>query len=244
MYLRRQQAAVNEINKRGLTLFHASVQVRPGSKPCTPAAQYSQQYDMLPAKALLMTEQELPLRLPLRASQALQRKASAGCRSSRSMNCVQALLAVGLLQLRPWRPRAVGALGVVASAINCYMCGSSPPHAHASVSCSCQLVATACWSSAEPPATCYCYVLSTLVGTKRSLSSKRTKARAAWCGSGCFRRCQSLQSGWRAVWTRWVSRRSRVRAPPSCPRPRRSPRSPLPRWHEQTTRHPDGTSYE
>ena len=28
VYLRRQQAAVDEINKRGLTLFHASVQVR------------------------------------------------------------------------------------------------------------------------------------------------------------------------------------------------------------------------
>lgn len=38
---------------------------------------------------------------------------------------MQALLAVGLLQLRPWKPRAVGFLGVVASAINCYMCGPS-----------------------------------------------------------------------------------------------------------------------
>ena len=28
VYLRRQQAAVDEINKRALTLFHASVQVR------------------------------------------------------------------------------------------------------------------------------------------------------------------------------------------------------------------------
>jgi hypothetical protein len=64
VYLRRQQAAVDEINKRGLTLFHASV---------------------------------------------------------------QALLAVGLLQLRPWKPRAVGALGVVASAINCYMLFPSLP---------------------------------------------------------------------------------------------------------------------
>lgn len=34
---------------------------------------------------------------------------------------VQAALAVGLLQLRPWKPRFVGLLGVVASAINCYM---------------------------------------------------------------------------------------------------------------------------
>ena len=33
----------------------------------------------------------------------------------------QALLAVGLLQLRPWKPRTVGVIGVVASAINCYM---------------------------------------------------------------------------------------------------------------------------
>ena len=33
---------------------------------------------------------------------------------------------MGLLQLRPWKPRAVGALGIVASAINCYMCGAAP----------------------------------------------------------------------------------------------------------------------
>ena len=33
----------------------------------------------------------------------------------------QALLAVGLLQLRPWKPRTVGLIGIVASAINCYM---------------------------------------------------------------------------------------------------------------------------
>ncbi len=34
---------------------------------------------------------------------------------------VQALLAVGLLELRAWKPRTVGALGVAASALNCYM---------------------------------------------------------------------------------------------------------------------------
>ena len=39
VYLRRQQAAVDEINKRGLTLFHASVQVRPQAQTRTPAAQ-------------------------------------------------------------------------------------------------------------------------------------------------------------------------------------------------------------
>lgn len=33
----------------------------------------------------------------------------------------QALLAVGLLELRPWKPRTVGILGIVASALNCYM---------------------------------------------------------------------------------------------------------------------------
>lgn len=31
VYLRRQQAAVDEINKRGLVLFHASIQVRMGA---------------------------------------------------------------------------------------------------------------------------------------------------------------------------------------------------------------------
>lgn len=33
---------------------------------------------------------------------------------------LQAALAVGLLQLFNWKPRTVGFLGVVASAINCY----------------------------------------------------------------------------------------------------------------------------
>lgn len=36
----------------------------------------------------------------------------------------QALLAVGLLQLRPLKPRTVGFLGVIASAVNCYMCAN------------------------------------------------------------------------------------------------------------------------
>ena len=34
---------------------------------------------------------------------------------------LQAALAVGLLGLRPWSPRTVGAIGTLASAINCYM---------------------------------------------------------------------------------------------------------------------------
>ena len=34
---------------------------------------------------------------------------------------VQALLAAGLLELRPWKPRTVGFLGIVASVLNCYM---------------------------------------------------------------------------------------------------------------------------
>ena len=38
------------------------------------------------------------------------------CKGSR---CSQAMLAVGLLQLRPWKPRFVGFLGTVASLINC-----------------------------------------------------------------------------------------------------------------------------
>jgi len=39
----------------------------------------------------------------------------------------QALLAMGLLQLRPWKPRTVGALGIIASAMNCYMLYPSLP---------------------------------------------------------------------------------------------------------------------
>ena len=47
-------------------------------------------------------------------------------------NPVQAALAVGLLGLRPWKPRTVGFLGVVASAMNVYMlfpAVSYPPRA-------------------------------------------------------------------------------------------------------------------
>lgn len=34
---------------------------------------------------------------------------------------MQALLASGLLQVLPFKPRTIGFLGVVASAMNCYM---------------------------------------------------------------------------------------------------------------------------
>ncbi|KAG7669317.1 hypothetical protein Ndes2437B_g05463 [Nannochloris sp. 'desiccata'] len=39
----------------------------------------------------------------------------------------QALLAMGLLELRPWKPRTVGALGIIASVMNCYMLYPSLP---------------------------------------------------------------------------------------------------------------------
>jgi hypothetical protein len=35
--------------------------------------------------------------------------------------CVQMATAVGLLQLLPWKPRTVGLLGTIASAMNCYL---------------------------------------------------------------------------------------------------------------------------
>lgn len=35
--------------------------------------------------------------------------------------CLQAALAMGLLELRPWSPRTVGAIGTVTSLMNCYM---------------------------------------------------------------------------------------------------------------------------
>ena len=42
---------------------------------------------------------------------------------------MQALLAMGLLELRPWKPRTVGALGIAASLLNCWMLypGYKPP---------------------------------------------------------------------------------------------------------------------
>lgn len=41
--------------------------------------------------------------------------------SSRSAERMQALLATGLLQLRPFKPRTTATFGVIASAMNCYM---------------------------------------------------------------------------------------------------------------------------
>jgi hypothetical protein len=41
--------------------------------------------------------------------------------------CAQAALAAGLLELRPWRPRTVGVLGIVASLMNCYMLYPATP---------------------------------------------------------------------------------------------------------------------
>ncbi|KAL4440647.1 hypothetical protein ABPG77_000356 [Micractinium sp. CCAP 211/92] len=38
-----------------------------------------------------------------------------------------AALAMGLLELRPWKPRTVGALGIIASVMNCYMLYPSLP---------------------------------------------------------------------------------------------------------------------
>lgn len=39
----------------------------------------------------------------------------------------QAALAMGLLELRPWKPRTVGAIGIIASLMNCYMLYPSMP---------------------------------------------------------------------------------------------------------------------
>ena len=44
--------------------------------------------------------------------------------------CAQAMLAVGLLQLRPWKPRFVGFLGTVASLINCVPSPLPPAQDH------------------------------------------------------------------------------------------------------------------
>lgn len=44
-----------------------------------------------------------------------------------SHGLVQAALAAGLLQLLPWKPRTVGLLGVIASAMNCYFLMPSLP---------------------------------------------------------------------------------------------------------------------
>ena len=40
---------------------------------------------------------------------------------------LQAALAAGLLELRPWKPRTVGFIGVVTSVMNCYMLFPSYP---------------------------------------------------------------------------------------------------------------------
>lgn len=47
--------------------------------------------------------------------------------------CVQAGLALGLLQLTSMKPRTTGVLGIVASAMNCYMLWPAPAKAAAVV---------------------------------------------------------------------------------------------------------------
>jgi hypothetical protein len=42
--------------------------------------------------------------------------------------CVQMATAMGLLQVLPWRPRTVGLLGTIASAMNCYLLLPAHPH--------------------------------------------------------------------------------------------------------------------
>jgi len=37
------------------------------------------------------------------------------------LSTMQAALAMGLLELRPWSPRTVGAIGTLTSLMNCYM---------------------------------------------------------------------------------------------------------------------------
>lgn len=43
--------------------------------------------------------------------------------------CLQAALAMGLLELRPWSPRTVGAIGTLTSLMNCYMLYPAVPGA-------------------------------------------------------------------------------------------------------------------
>lgn len=61
----------------------------------------------------------------------------------RALLPLQAALAMGLLELRPWKPRTVGALGIVASLINCYMLYPSVPR---------PLLAGLGWSRDKAPA--------------------------------------------------------------------------------------------
>lgn len=102
----RKQALSLAIEKRAIVLIHAVIQVRPpplGDPVTCPAA--------LPCASN-----------PSHCFPSLAAAVVNGLwgRSGES-SCMQALLATGLLQLWPFKPRTTATFGVIASAMNCYM---------------------------------------------------------------------------------------------------------------------------
>ena len=126
----RQLRAISDINSHSLVLFHALVQVlilptmhQGGSRPFQPSGPYSIVCNTAVPDQMLFgyaragtvdlcgTIKCAPVSLQLPIKHAL----------ARSGRPLQGALATGLLGLTSWKPRFVGFLGVVASAINCYM---------------------------------------------------------------------------------------------------------------------------
>jgi hypothetical protein len=137
----RQAKAIDAINSHGLVLFHALVQARralPAAPECYALRMLSPQPTQLCARMrlqrLLHNVSRIGLGracliavLPPRSRSHVQLWLRDMWALGRCLNWLacgdtaQAALACGLLGLTNWKPRFVGFLGVVASAINCYM---------------------------------------------------------------------------------------------------------------------------
>ena len=107
---KQQSAELAAMQKRLLVLFHAWVQVRDSGTHVVRCS-------CSPAPHLSSACSRCPMHVPAWCELCMAMPASLIMVPA----CVQAMLAVGLLQLRPWKPRFVGFLGTMASAINCYM---------------------------------------------------------------------------------------------------------------------------
>ena len=95
------------------------------AQPCLPARSRSLTHTPLPPIALslaaLSARQAGESDADYRARLGKQRPELARRLTVLVHALFQAALAMGLLELRPWKPRTVGALGIIASAMNCYM---------------------------------------------------------------------------------------------------------------------------
>ena len=122
----RLRRARPEINRRLLTLIHACFQVRTPLACCWLSLGAFQPFlHLRPHRvcgfALCWPPWAVAAAAPLPATIPGHFGSSGAASPPRPRPAPQAALAMGLLELRPWSPRTVGAIGTVTSLMNCYM---------------------------------------------------------------------------------------------------------------------------